>query len=374
MYQTTLPPTTEHNSQQVSGLESALTWESTSDFRPSSTCRLTAQPSVRSRRWNGTSEPSATMSKTTGRYSFPWQNFRTTTQCMLWLGWHHSGPCTIRTLQCSSNHWKRHIQNQRTKQMQHSRDRQRRLGLSLKTYLHPRNATQCTRAQKKLHSMLGKKAASWQCISGRPGHLRSSIRNAWDRILWVKSSMGALTTNTLRRRCGMTMISTSQNAIGKHYWSHTSHQMILMKWLSTTQKNGMSMAFMTPNTIIGSFIISFNGPSNTDISMWDGNRRITTGMLRSWWLNSIDAILGSCDSGGKGSIWCSFILFFCLSFFSSLWLDAVQYKWPWDGFYHLWITFNWRWSLPMRRIRKTIMRYVSCLFVCLFLSVCSYTA
>jgi len=122
-----------------------------------------------------------------------------------------------------------------------------------------------------------------------------------------------------------------------------------------TGKNGKLIASSTPNSVVGSFIISFNGP-DTNMSVWVGSQRKTSGMLRSWWTNSISVTQGSRDSGGKGSNWRSF------SFL--LWLDAVQYEWPLHGLYHLRITLKTRWSFTMHHIHRTIVEFVSCLIVC----------
>jgi hypothetical protein len=48
---------------------------------------------------------------------------------------------------------------------------------------------------------------------------------------------------------------------------------------------------------------------------------------------------------------------------SSSGFDAVQYKSPGHGFYHVQITVNWSWSFPVCRIRWMIMGFVSFLFV-----------
>ena len=61
----------------------------------------------------------------------------------------------------------------------------------------------------------------------------------------------------------------------------------------------------TPNGVIGSFIVLFNKP-DTDMSIGVGSQRKTSGMLRSWWTNSIAATQGHPNSGAKESNWHSF--------------------------------------------------------------------
>jgi len=60
------------------------------------------------------------------------------------------------------------------------------------------------------------------------------------------------------------------------------------------------IAAWTPNGIIGSFIISLNWP-DIDMSIPVWGQQKTSGMLMSWWTNSIATTEGSRNSGGKGS-------------------------------------------------------------------------
>jgi len=193
VYQTISSPTAERSSLADSGLESASKWASTTGFRPPSTRSPTARPSARTRAWNNSSEPSATSSRTTGSNSFLRWNSHTTTQCMLRPGWHCSGPCTIVTPRCSSKHRKRHIYNQRSKRMLRSRDWQRLIRLSVRTYWKPSSSRRSTPAEMRLHSTVETSFGSRPSTSGQLGHLRSSTTNGRDRTLWVKSSIGMLT-------------------------------------------------------------------------------------------------------------------------------------------------------------------------------------
>jgi len=97
------------------------------------------------------------------------------------------------------------------------------------------------------------------------------------------------------------------NVIDTHPQSHASPRENFTQWSSTTRKNGKLIASSSPNSIIGSFIMSFNGP-DTDMSVRVGSQRNTLWMLRRWWTNSITATQGCRGSGRKG-IKLAFFLF-----------------------------------------------------------------
>jgi len=152
-----------------------------------------ARPSGRTRTWNNTSEASATTSMTTGPNSFLWQNVCTTTQCMLRLGWDHSGPCTIGTPRCYWKHYKGHFWNRRSKRMLRSRDWQWLIGLSESTYWTPSSGRQSTPAENRLCSTLETKCGPRPDTSGNICHVRSLTLNERNCTLRVKLSIGMIT-------------------------------------------------------------------------------------------------------------------------------------------------------------------------------------
>ena len=145
-------------------------------------------------------------------------------------------------------------------------------------------------------------------------------------------------------------------------------------WTTPESKNGRLNGFLMLSCVIGSFTTLFNG---RDIVTYvqAGNRRKTSRMPRNWstiftehirrsrggnelsfgtrkrrkWVEFRD--LGAEEKHQLDDLFC----FSLLHFFSYC---PARYKWPWHGFYHLRITVKWRWSFPVRRIRRIIVRFV----------------
>jgi len=156
--------------------------------------------------------------------------------------------------------------------------------------------------------------------------------------------------------------------------------------MTPESKNGRSKWLLMLSCVIWSFTTLFNG---RDIITYvqAGNRRKTSRMSRSWSTIFIEHIrrsrwghevsfrprmrrkgiqfrhsdaeemgwVSGLGSGGKASFGRSLLLL--LASLLSL-IGPARYKWPWHGIYHHRIIVKWRWSFPVHRIRRIIVRFV----------------
>jgi len=160
------------------------------------------------------------------------------------------------------------------------------------------------------------------------------------------------------------------NSIGTHAQWQPIHQMKLTQWSLPIRKNERSSHYQLPMVLLEASLSCSMGW----IELYPYKFR-ARGAPQHY---SGAGVRIPSEPSREAAIveeWNPFdILSLFVSFFTFLWLDAVQYKCPWHGFHHLLITVKWTLSLPMCPICRIIVGFASWLFVCLFHFVWEYAA
>jgi len=164
------------------GIQFAPTALSNTASRQPPTCSWMAKLSSRSKEWSSTSERFGTTSRTTGSNCYRWRSLPTTTPSTIPRWWHPAGWFTIAIILCSLSLPRTPVSDHRCWLTGGWQRLKRLIKFGWKTWSGLRSERQSTPAEKRWLLRLEAKYSYQPVTWTHPGHQRSSITSAQDRI------------------------------------------------------------------------------------------------------------------------------------------------------------------------------------------------